>query len=45
MILAYGFLWERSPKSVAWYNLVHEMTVTGKAPVSAPVEVRQPLKR
>jgi hypothetical protein len=45
MILAYGFLWERNPKSVAWYNLIHEMTMTGRAPLTAPVEVRQQLKR
>ena len=45
MILAYGFLWERSPKSVAWYNMIQEMTAIGRAPLPAPGEVRQPLQK
>ena len=45
MILAYGFLWERSPMSVAWYNWIQEMPTAGKPRQSAPAEVRQPLKK
>jgi hypothetical protein len=45
MILAYGFLWERSPPSVAWYGWVQELQPVGKPRQTAPVDVRQPLKR
>jgi uncharacterized membrane protein len=45
MIFAYGFLWERSPKSVAWYNMINEMTTIGRAPLTAPGEVRQLLQK
>ena len=43
MILGYGFLWERSPSYVAWYSWVQQVPLLGRA--SAPVEVRQPLKK
>jgi len=45
MILAYGLLWERSPTSVAWYGWIQEMQSLGKLRQTAPVEVRQPLKK
>jgi hypothetical protein len=45
MILAYGLLWERSPTSVAWYGWIQDMQTTGKPRQTAPVEVRQPLKK
>jgi hypothetical protein len=45
MIMAYGFLWERSPMTVAWYSWIQEVPTVGKARLTAPVEVRQPLRR
>jgi hypothetical protein len=45
MILAYGFLWERSPKSVGWYSWIQEVPVVGSVNVTRPIEVRQPLKK
>jgi hypothetical protein len=39
MIFGYGFVWERSPKSVAWYGWVEEGPIVGRP--SAPIEVRQ----
>lgn len=45
MILAYGFLWERNPMSVAWYNWIQQMPGTAKSSLTGPVDVRQPLKK
>jgi hypothetical protein len=45
MILAYGLLWEWSPKSVAWYGWIHEATVAGRVNPAPPTEIRQPLKK
>jgi hypothetical protein len=45
MILAYGFLWERSPKSVAWYSWIQDVTAAGRVNPTLPIEVRQPLRR
>jgi hypothetical protein len=45
MILAYGFLWERSPASVAWYGWIQELQPASKLRQTAPVEIRPPLKK
>jgi hypothetical protein len=45
MIFAYGFVWERSPKSVAWYSWIQEAAVAGRVPTGAPAEVRQVPKK
>lgn len=44
MILAYGFLWERSPNAVAWYGWIQEAATVGRAP-TVSVEVRQKAKQ
>lgn len=45
MIMAYGFLWERSPTSVAWYGWIEQPQPAGKLRQTAPVDVRQPVKK
>lgn len=46
MILAYGYLRERSPTSVAWYGWIEELQPAGKLrQTTPPVEVRQPVKK
>jgi hypothetical protein len=45
MIVAYGFFWERSPTSVAWYGWIQDMQTASKPRQGPPVEVRQPLKK
>jgi hypothetical protein len=45
MILSYGLLWQRSPTWVAWYGWIQELQPAGKLRPTAPVEVRQPLKK
>jgi xanthosine utilization system XapX-like protein len=41
---AYGFLWELSPMSVAWYNWALEVPLAARIR-TAPVEIRQPPKK
>lgn len=45
LIFAYGFLWQRSPTSIAWYSWIQEMQTSGKLHQTAPVEIRQPPKK
>ena len=44
MILIYGALWKLSPKSVAWYDWIEEVPVTGNVDVTGTVEVQEPLR-
>jgi hypothetical protein len=45
MILAYGLLWQRSPKSVAWYSWIQDVTVASRVNQAPTAEVRQPVKK
>lgn len=45
MILAYGYLWEQSPTSVAWYGWIQELQPAVKLRQTTPTEVRQPMKK
>ena len=44
MILAYGFLWEQCPMSVAWYGWIQEVPTASKTRQNALV-TRQLLKK
>jgi hypothetical protein len=44
MILIYGALWKLSPRSVAWYDFIQEVPVTGNVEVTGTVDVQEPLK-
>lgn len=43
MILAYGYLWERSPTYVNWYSWLQQVPLSGRP--TTPAEVRQPLRK
>jgi hypothetical protein len=44
MVLIYGALWKVSPRSVAWYDFIQEVPVTGSVDVSGTVDVQEPLR-
>ncbi|HET7889003.1 MAG TPA: hypothetical protein VFL62_22475 [Bradyrhizobium sp.] len=45
LILAYGFLWERAPATVAWYDWIEQIPTASKQSPTARSETRQPLKK